>query len=515
MPRFGRQETVVVEPRSVPEPPHVTPNADKTHKFLTTRRHPIYYMPITKCGSTFLKNLFYVLDRDAPHDSPDYIHDHPDDLLRADFAPGARLKASPYTFTVLRKPTSRFMSLYFDKIYGEGPQNFPEIREIIAQECGLDLSRGLDATAHRENCNRLIGWIGKNLSGDTELDVNPHWRPQHMRLGTVEHLSVELLTLDGLDWQLPHLLRDVVPDLDAKLAMARSRNATAYPVAPADILDDDLEWKINDLYADDYVLYQHIHRRWSVLKDQQLPAPDDAPRLNVLTTHTQNFNIVTMQKAGCTYLRNLTYRLDHGRAHPEPGAIAADGCLAHASKTEDALSSGVSVIVLRDPYARFFSLYFDKVWGESQQAFPWIAKQLSKNRRFRASRELSEAEHHDNCCRFIGYLEKRFKERPVEDLNPHWQPQIVKAKRAARFGLIPVMLEDFDAQITQISEGRIKGLEEALAEGAHRNATEKPIAPEALLSPWIKERLQALYAEDIALVDRVRAGWATGTVPHL
>jgi len=39
---------------------------------------------------------------------------------------------------------------------------------------------------------------------------------------------------------------------------------------------------------------------------------------------------------------------------------------------------------------------------------------------------------------------------------------------------------------------------------------------EDLLSPWIKERLQALYGEDIALYERIKAGWdATDTPPEL
>ena len=173
------------------------------------------------------------------------------------------------------------------------------------------------------------------------------------------------------------------------------------------------------------------------------------------------------------------------------------------------------MIVFRDPYARFFSLYFDKVWGEGQQAFPWIAKQIAKNRRFKKSRELSEAEHHDNCCRVIGYLQQRFNERPVEELNPHWQPQVVKMKRARTFGFAPVMLEAFTQQIKLVSEGRIWGLDDAIAATRFKNATEKPIEMEKLLSPWIKERLQALYGEDIALYDRIKAGWDTGTPPEL
>jgi len=77
-------------------------------------------------------------------------------------------------------------------------------------------------------------------------------------------------------------------------------------------------------------------------------------------------------------------------------------------------------------------------------------------------------------------------------------------------GFTPLTLENFDAQILAVSKGRIKGLEDAISMRAFRNETAKPISSNDLLSPWIKERLQALYAEDIALYERCKTDWAAG-----
>jgi len=221
------------------------------------------------------------------------------------------------------------------------------------------------------------------------------------------------------------IVGEMIDDLPAKMAMAKSRNRTQYPVDPREIMSAELERRINEIYADDLVHYQHVTRHWTARRKTPRHAMTDGHQINVLTTHTQNLNLIALQKAGCTYLRNLTYQIDHRRSHPNPSLIASDACLAYRSKSRAEIKDGVNVIVLRDPYARFFSLYFDKVWGDGQQAFPWIAKQIAKNRRFKKSRELSQAEHHDNCCRLLGFLQQRFEERPVEDLNPHWQPQML------------------------------------------------------------------------------------------
>lgn len=498
-------------------PVDIVPNVEKTHRFLTTRRYPIYYMPITKCGSTYMKNLMYVLDHDAVHPAASSIHDHPGDLSRADKTPAWMIRRSGLAFSILRDPVRRFFSLYFDKIYGEGPQNFPELREEIAEDCGLDLTPGLDVAAHRANCFRLIGWIDDNLAGDTDLEINPHWRPQSVRVGAVAHLKIGFLTTDGLDRQLADYLGDAIPDIEDKMALVSARNETRYPVDPEEVATPELTEEINAVYADDLAHYRRVSRYWR--RRLAAPAPSVAPtgdKINVLTTHRFGVNAIAMQKAGCTYVRNLFYLMDHGRPHPQPSEIYKDGCLVFRHKTAEALEGAANVIVLRDPIARFFSLYFDKVWGESQQAFPWIAKKLVADRRFRLSRNLSQAEHHDNCCRFLGYLESRFKEKPPEQLNPHWRPQHIRADEARPFGFVPILLEDFQSQFVQVAGGHIRGLDEALAQPIFRNETEKPIAPADLISPWIEERLHALYAEDIALYARVKAGWAeTGAPPEL
>ena len=212
-----------------PQFQQVQPNEAKTHKFHTTRRYPIYYLSITKCGSTYMKNLFYALDHDAQHPDPDHIHDHGADLIRADFAPRWMVRRSAYAFTVLRKPSKRFLSLYFDKIYGDHPGNVPELGEEIAAEAGLDLAPGLDLAGHQRNTKRFIRWIAANIAHETDQPINPHWRPQMRRIATVQHMGLNFLTLEGLSWQLPVYLGSAVPELETAMARVRTRNPRKLP----------------------------------------------------------------------------------------------------------------------------------------------------------------------------------------------------------------------------------------------------------------------------------------------
>ena len=98
-----------LEGAALPEP------GQGKHLF-TTRRVPLFYLQITKCGSTFLRNLLYRLDHDTPHEDSARIHAYPQDFLMADVVPPEIITSSPYLFAVVRDPVDRFLSRYSDKL---------------------------------------------------------------------------------------------------------------------------------------------------------------------------------------------------------------------------------------------------------------------------------------------------------------------------------------------------------------------------------------------------------------
>lgn len=493
--------------------PGVVPNADNTQKFITTRRYPIYCLAITKCGSTFLKNLFYALDNDALHPDAERIHDYPHDLRRADKVPRWMIRRGGFAFAVMRNPIDRFLSFYFDKIHRDHPQNFSDLRVKLSNTVGIDLSPDIAADRHRANCMALINWIERNLARETAEAINPHWRPQVARLGKVDHLRPIVLRLDKLDAGLRTLFVNIIPDLDEKIALVRHRNKTSYPVAKESVLDDRLTARIRAVYADDVARFNAITP--PAQREVQKAQEGAKHRLQVLSTHRFGINTVVQPKVGSSYLRNLFYMLDHGQCHPDPANVDRDKCLVYREKSGRNMSRQVKFMVVRDPVQRFFSLYFDKVWGGSDQAFPWIAEALSKNRRFHARPDLSEAEHHDNCCRLLGYLETKFRSSEIDDLNPHWRPQSHRAARLRGLSFFGLTLDNLAPQLLMICGHRTRDLEKHLENLAFRNSSEKPIEPETLASPWIMERLQDLYGEDIALYQRIKSAWDEGGPPPI
>ena len=80
----------------------------------------------------------------------------------------------------------------------------------------------------------------------------------------------------------------------------------------------------------------------------------------------------------------------------------------------------------------------------------------------------------------------------------------------------PVLLEEFGPQLTQIADGRLRGLDRALDLVSFRNASQKPVAIADLADTALMDTLRDLYRRDFALYERVSAGWAkTGAPPAL
>ncbi len=487
----------------------------QAQRMLTLRSAPVYYLPITKSGSTYLKNLFYYLDHADEHTSGIDIHSNSDDLVRAKTGDEEAIHQSPYAFAVLRDPVNRFLSLYFDKIYGDGPNTFADIRAYLADEIGLDLTRGISVNAHRENCIRLIDWLALNLSFKTDVPVNPHWRRQSNRLRRADTLNLTHLTLDGLDWQLPLLLDEVVPNIKQAMKAVKSDNRTDKPFTRAEILDASLQGKIEAVYSHDRKLYKRASRKWQPWLEYY-PEVTEVETIRCFTATEHPINCVAISKTGRTYLRNLLYILEHDKEYHDPLKIHTKGASSHSDLTKSETAKGVSFFVIRNPVDRFFSLYFDKIYDTGEQSFPWIAKRLVEHRGFVHEENLTVEQHRANCLALLGYINRKFETEALQDINSHWSPQVEMAKKAIRFGLKPLLLENLNEQLLVIADGRIEGLQNAMQALPHRNSSPKPYSIDEILTTEIARKISDLYSDDKALYERVRSAWdTTGQPPKL
>ena len=247
-------------------------------RLLSCRALPIRYFFIPKCGCTFVKNLIWRLDHGRTHVNPKRIHDVMDDFARAAHfgLDESAIRAEDHAFTILRNPVDRFLSLYFDKVVGEGWQRYVPLRATL-QKYGLDVGAATPE-AHRRNCNIMLDWLEVNLSEGNELPREAHWTPQWYRSDVIRGFDLKLLTLTHLDQRLELLLRDIVPEVGAILAELE-RYATNSKDRKDAVLDGKTRARINQLYRRDKELFEKLRDLW---RDRDPQSQAEIPRASAV-----------------------------------------------------------------------------------------------------------------------------------------------------------------------------------------------------------------------------------------
>lgn len=459
---------------------------------LTTDAFPIYYLPITKCGCTFLKNLFYAIDNGVEHPGGINVHEDEEELTRAEGQDFQTVYDSPYTFSVLRDPASRFLSFYFDKIWGEGEVNFPKIRAHLEQIGVVDLDRDLDTDEHRQNVYRLLDWVRLNLQGGTEIAINYHWRPQTSRLRRARMFKLNHLTLEGLDWQLPMLLAPVVPDMADRMQAVKTRNTSAKPAAAKGVLDDALATSIRRLYRADTILHERARRAWQGQSQQwrhgALPTPPFIRhrRVQRLIAPGQ----VSLTAAAATGGQQVTALLAHSNALGAMADIPFEGL---AENGESALT------LLRDPVERFGAFYHLMMSRPRRSGFTSLRFTLIRRRDLIADPQ-TEADHAHNLSILTTYLRRRKPEFIDSQGHAPTRLQSHDIYRLIGAGGVPVftdrLAQDLPPFLTR------PDLAEPLAAISAANRLPDDIL--AALTGPVAEAVQSLYRADCDLYDGLR-----------
>ena len=234
----------------------------RMESLLSCKVLPIRYLVIPKCGCTFIKNLIWQLDHGESYVNPARVHERTRDFARvSQFNLSVdEVRAEEYCFVVLRDPVDRFLSLYFDKVVGEGYRKFVPLRAILRENHALEVEPAT-AADHTRNCHILIDWIDENLAKGNEIGRDPHWTPQHFRMETIRAFDMKVLPINDLDGHLTMLLSGVVPNI-AKILEKLERYTSNSKDMKDRVLDTALKARITQVYKRDAENYEALRRVW-------------------------------------------------------------------------------------------------------------------------------------------------------------------------------------------------------------------------------------------------------------
>jgi uncharacterized protein YqfB (UPF0267 family) len=248
-------------------PPHARPHPIGA-SMMTTDPYPLYYRPITKCGSTFCLNLLYYLQYGEVYTNPINIRRAKPPIPIATSVSNETITNSPYSFIIVRDPIKRFISLYFDKLYGDAKKiNADGISVYFIKNGLINPDAGTNIGKHRDNCIRSIQWIKRNLNGETDRQNNYHWKPQRFKLNQFRAFKVNILMLEDLHFQLIKTLKSLVPNIEDAIDAVSVQNVSMKPVRYEDIMNDELHQLIASTYPGDMRLYNEVSSYWCRLKE--------------------------------------------------------------------------------------------------------------------------------------------------------------------------------------------------------------------------------------------------------
>ena len=234
--RFDLTRTPNFEPRRGPAVP----------TYVAAPESPLLYLPIRGGPEPAVRDWLAALDDGRPLKDR-FTQKTLRQWMRA--APGHR------SFTVLRHPVARAHAVFCERILPTGPGSYAEIRATLRRVFklpipGKDPGPDYDRRAHREAFLGFLGFLKKNLSGQTSLRVDAGWVSQSQALEGFAGFSLPDMVLredelmEGLAILAARIGRDEMPGLPEATDPHAARLA--------EIHDPEVEAAAREVYQRDY-----------------------------------------------------------------------------------------------------------------------------------------------------------------------------------------------------------------------------------------------------------------------
>lgn len=160
-------------------------------------------------------------------------------------------------FTIVTHPIRRAHDVFCEKVLATGPDAFLEIRRALRTRYGVPLpeeapDRGYDRAAHRAAFLGFLGFLKRNLSGQTSVRVPAAWSSQSGLVRALAEFAAPdvILRAETLERDLPRLIEG-----SGRSVPGLAPDAAPGPFPLAEIYDDEIEAAGRAAYQRDYMTF--------------------------------------------------------------------------------------------------------------------------------------------------------------------------------------------------------------------------------------------------------------------
>jgi len=216
---------------------------------------------------------------------------------------------------------------------------------------------------------------------------------------------------------------------------------------------------------------------------------------------------ISVPKSACTTIKNLLYVIDNGVAYHSPITIHGDKtALLLPSHPDKGLflsafqKRKIAFSFVREPFARAYSSFNEKIYAEVRNSFPRARKCLvdKYGADFSTTEAYTAERHGANFLKFLNFVQDSVAGKAPLRLNPHWAPQHILLMRPRRKLNLDFVgkVENFEAGMRFVLD--MAGVDAPVDLSVRHN--EGPKAPFPLgeiLNEEIYQKLSSVYGEDV------------------
>lgn len=228
----------------------------------------------------------------------------------------------------------------------------------------------------------------------------------------------------------------------------------------------------------------------------------------LFTTKTGDIQYLVIPKCGCTFIKNVLWKIDNKLDYHTPNRIhdAKFFRVSDFGLTEkDILKGHYAFTVIRNPVDRFFSLYQDKVIGDGYKRYIPLRKTLVEKYNL-LENPISISDHRRNCQIFIRWIGLNLKAGMDFKPESHWSPQSYRKGIMKSLHLKLLLVDELEEQLEFLLRPIMPSIGDLL-KNVEKNRSKYNFSKQEIITKDIRQQINYIYKEDLNLFKHVKNTW--------